>query len=63
VHPEQAERAHLLGELAHRHVARLVPLRHLRSYAVGREGGDGVANGSLLVVEQPVDREQLERGE
>ena len=62
MHAVEAELAELGEELA-RQDALLEPVAHLRQHLLADEGAHGVADRPLLVVEQRVDREEVERVE
>ena len=62
MHSEQAELRELLEDLA-REDALLEPVADLVEHVVAHELPDGVANRTLLVVEEGVDREVVERVE
>ena len=59
VHPEEAEPCELLDDLAGQD-ALLEPVAHVRQHAVAHEGADGVADRALLVVQEGVEREEVE---
>ena len=61
VHPEEAERAQLLRELAPGEHRALVPVVDLGKDPVGHPLARGVADRALLVGEQGVDADQIER--
>ncbi len=60
VHPEQPEGAHLLGQIAGKSPL-LVPGSDVGQDPVGHEPSHRVAQQALLVVEQPVDSEEVPR--
>ena len=62
MHPEEAEARQLLHDLA-RQDPLLEPVADVRQYAVAHELPDGVADCALLVVEQGVERQEVERVE
>ena len=62
MHPEQAEVAELLGELA-REDPFLEPARDLGQHAVADPAADGVAQHQVLVAEQVVQPEDVLRVE
>jgi hypothetical protein len=60
VHPEEPELAELRDQLA-REDPLLEPVADVRQDLLADEGANGVADRALFVVEQPVDREEVER--
>jgi hypothetical protein len=62
VHPEEAELAELRHQLAWED-ALLEPVTDVGQHLLADEAADGVANGPLLLVEQGVDCEEVERVE
>ena len=60
MHPEEAQLADLLGELA-RQDPLLEPLADLRQDPLAHPGPNGVADRLLLVAEERVDRQEVER--
>ena len=62
VHAEEAELAQLRHQLA-RQDPLLEPVADVRQHVLAHEGAHGVADRPLLVVEQGVDREEVERVE
>jgi hypothetical protein len=62
VHAEHPEPAEVAGEVAGRDRRGLEPVGEMRADPVVAEPADGVAHGPLVVVEQPVEREQLVGG-
>ena len=62
MHPEEAELAELGDQLA-RQDSLLEPVADVGQDVLAHEGADGVADRLLLVVEEGVDREEVERVE
>jgi hypothetical protein len=60
VHPEEAELAELGDQLA-REDALLEPVADVGQHLLPHEGPHGVADRLLLVVQERVDREEVER--
>ena len=63
MHAEDAERAELAGELPGGQFPALEPAGDVRAQPLVREAAHGGAHVALLVAQQPVNREELERGE